>query len=230
MNEIWILLLLMLTAALPVIFVFCWFRLRKSAFITPPEFLAALSAGVVSLIVAFLLQSFFPLLHRDGPFASFFNIFFRIAFLEELSRVIVLVPLFYFIKRKRSGLTARGGITAAECAALGLVAGLGFAMLESAFYGITDANITLLRAFTAAPVHGACGIRVGVAVFFFSSHPAKALFGFIFAVLIHGAYNMMIANPALPSALAILIAITALFSSLPLLKNDGGNSHHQPTA
>ena len=214
MSEIWVLLLLLLTAALPVILVFCWFRFRKSPPVTMLWFLAALGAGIVSLIVAALLQSFFPLLDRDGPFAAFFNIFFRIAFLEELSRVVVLVPLFHMIKRKS------GGITAPEGAALGLVAGLGFAMLESAFYGITDANITLLRAFTAAPVHGACGIRVGVAVFFLTKHPARAIFIFSFAVLIHGAYNMMITSPALPSALAVLIAITAFFSSLPFLKTD----------
>jgi len=211
MNELWILLLLILAAALPVILVFCYFRLRKSA-LTLPFFLVSLSAGILSLFAAALLQNLFPYMRgQGGPFPVFYNIFFRIALIEEFSRIVTLVPLFMVIKRRKN-------IDASFCAAVGLSAGLGFAMLESAFYGLADVNIALLRAFTAAPLHGACGIRVGVAVFFFSRYPVKALFLFIFAVLIHGAYNMMLTSPALPSVLAILVAFTALFSSLPFLK------------
>jgi len=217
MSQIWILLLLIVIAALPVIIVFCWFRLRKSP-LTLFWFLAALAAGIISLLVAALLQSFFPYLDRSGqerPFAVFFNVFFRIAFIEEASRIVILIPLLGLIKRRQT-------IDISFCAALGLVVGLGFAMLESAFHGLADLNITLLRAFTAAPLHGACGIRAGVAVFLFTRYPVKAVFTFIFAVLIHGAYNMMIVSPALPSILAILVAFTALFSSLPFLKGKQG--------
>ncbi|MCL2382071.1 MAG: PrsW family glutamic-type intramembrane protease [Treponema sp.] len=211
MSEIWILALLLLTAALPVGIALCWFRIRKLP-VTLPYFLAALAAGLVSLLAAALFQSLFPPFSgRGGAGQVFFNVFFRIALIEEASRLIVLVPLFRALGRRRN-------MDASFCAALGLVAGLGFAMLESAFYGITDANIALLRAFTAAPLHGACGIRVGAAAFFFARNPAKAVFLFVFAVLIHGAYNMMIVSGGLPSALAVLVAFTALFSSLPLLK------------
>ena len=216
MSQIWILLLLVVIAALPVIIAFCWFRLRKSP-LTLLWFLTALAAGIISLLAAALLQSFFPYLDRsgqEGPFVVFYNVFFRIAFIEEASRIVILIPLVNAIKRRQT-------IDVSFCAALGLVAGLGFAMLESAFYGLADINITLLRAFTAAPLHGACAIRAGVAVFLFTRYPIKAVFTFVFAVLIHGAYNMMIASPALPSVLAILVAFTALLSSLPFLKAPG---------
>jgi len=221
MNETWILLLLILTAALPVMLVFCWFHLRKSS-VTLLWFLTALIAGIASLFVAALLQNFIPYIRaQGGPFPVFFNIFFRVAFIEELSRIIIFIPLFRMIKRRRN-------MDLPFCAAMGLVAGLGFAMLESAFYGLADVTVTLLRAFTAAPLHAACGIRAGVAVFLFVRYPVKALFLFIFAVLIHGAYNLMIVSPAFPSALAILVAFTALFSSLPFLKagdREHGNSY-----
>jgi len=213
MNPIWILLLLILSAALPLILVFCWFSFKKSP-VTFPWFLTALIAGIISLFVAVLLQNFFPYFDRSGQgraLTFFFDVFIRIAFLEELSRLIVLVPLFHAIQRRRK-------MDVSFYASLGLVAGLGFAMFENAFYGLADANITLLRAFTSAPLHGACGIRVALAVFFFTHSPAKALFLFLFAVLVHGAYNMMIVSPALPSALAILVAFTALFSALPFLR------------
>ena len=220
MNEVWILLLLILAAALPVILVFCYFRLRKSS-LTLLWFLVSLASGISSLFVAVLLQNLFPYINsgQGGLFPVFYNIFFRIAFLEELSRIVILAPLFMAIKRRKH-------IDLSFCAAMGLAAGLGFAMLESAFYGLADAHITLLRAFTAAPLHGACGIRAGAAVFFFASHPVKALFLFIFAVLIHGAYNMMIVSPAFPSMLAILVAFTALFSSLPFLKTADTELHN----
>jgi len=223
MNEIWILLLLILAAALPVIIAFCLLRRGSTGQqgigeskppLTMFLFLVALASGILSLFIATLLQNFLPYINsgeQGGPFPVFFNIFFRIALAEELSRIVILIPLFRVIKRRQN-------IDVSFCAAMGLVAGLGFAMLESAFYGLADVNIALLRAFTAAPLHGACGIRAGVAVFFFARYPVKALFVFIFAVLIHGAYNMMIVSPALPSILAVLVALTALFSSLSFLK------------
>ncbi|MDR0513031.1 MAG: PrsW family intramembrane metalloprotease [Treponema sp.] len=211
MSEIWILLLLILTAASPVIFVFFWFRLRKSS-VTALRFFAALSAGIVSLAVAAFLQSLIPSWYRGGAFQEFFNVFFRIAFLEELARLILLIPFFYLVKR-------RNPVDAKTCASLGLVSGLGFAMLENALYGIADVSIAFLRAFTASPIHAACGIRVGMAVFYSTKQPEKALFSFIFAVFIHGAYNMTITSPALPSFFAVLIAITAIFSSIHFLKD-----------
>jgi len=218
MNEVWILLLLIIAAALPVIFAFCYFRLKKPQ-LTLSLFLVSLAAGIISLLIAALLQTLFPYMRgQGGPFPVFYNVFFRIALIEELSRIVILVPFFRAVKRRRT-------IDLPLCAAVGLTAGLGFAMLESAFYGLADANITLLRAFTAAPLHGACGIRAGAAAFFFSRFPFRALFLFTFAVLIHGAYNMMIVNPALPSVLALLIAFTALFSSLSLLKNADKELH-----
>ncbi|MCL2602549.1 MAG: PrsW family intramembrane metalloprotease [Treponema sp.] len=251
MNEMWILLLLIVISALPVFLAFVFSRARK----LPPTFLSrawmpiiparwfltALAAGVASLPIAALIQGGLPPGGSGGVFPAFYNVFFRIAFVEELSRVIVLAPLFAAIHRRRNP-------DAALCAALGLVAGLGFAMLESAFYGLEDVNIALLRAFTAVPVHGACGIRVGAAVFFFTRRKAehcaneqvnyqgkalfwKALFLFIFAVFIHGAYNLITATPAFPSFFAVFVAFTALCSSLSFLKasnikrcgDEGGN-------
>ena len=209
MKGIWILLLLILTSALPAIIVFFWLRARKSA-VTLPWFLVSLAAGIVSLLIVALIQSFFFLPGKDGTGELgflFFEIFIRIALIEEASRLFTLIPLIKAGTFRRSTDRTFG-------AAIGLAAGLGFAMIENASYGIADINIALIRAFTAAPLHGACGIRAGVSVFIFKQHPIKAFFIFISAVLIHGAYNLMIVSPALPSILAILIAFAALFASL----------------
>ena len=206
-----LLLLLLLGSALPAIIIFIWFRARKSA-VTLPWFLASLVAGIVSFNVAAIIQSFFPPPGTNGLAPVFFHIFIRIALLEEASRIITLIPFLVLVKKFMENEMNSG-------AALGLAAGLGFALIESAFHGISDINITLLRAFTAAPLHGACGIRAGAAVFYFSENKAKSLFCFISATIIHGAYNLAIISPAFPSLLAILIAIAAFLSSLAYIRS-----------
>ena len=221
MNGTWILLLLILTAALPVIIVFIWLRTKKSP-VTLPWFLVSLTAGIVSLLAAALIQNFIPSLtgnRRGGPWPVFFDFFIRIALVEEASRLFTLIPLLRIGSQRRK-------MNRAFCGALGFAAGLGFATLESAFYGIADVNITLLRTITAAPLHGACGIRASLAFFYHKQYPVKAFFLYIFAVLIHGAYNLMIASPALPSILAVLIAIVALLSTLPYLVTADGDEEN----
>jgi RsiW-degrading membrane proteinase PrsW (M82 family) len=99
--------------------------------------------------------------------------------------------------------------------AAGLVAGFGFAVLESAVYGASDPGILLPRMFTAALLHGACGTRVGFALAMFPKTPVQAVFRFLTAVVIHGVYNFMLETPGwLPLAAAVLIALSALASSV----------------
>ncbi|MCL2318911.1 MAG: PrsW family glutamic-type intramembrane protease [Treponema sp.] len=213
MNGIWILLLLIITAALPAIIVYFWFRSRKSP-VTLPWFLVSFTAGIVSLLAAVLIQNLFPPSGGGGLGQVFFGVFVRIALVEEASRLITLIPLLKAGNR-------RPGTDRTFGAALGLTAGLGFAAMENALYGTADIHITLLRIFSAAPLHGACGIRAGSAASIFRQHPVKALFLFLSAVLIHGAYNLMIVSPAVPSLLAVPTAFAAIFASLSSLKTSG---------
>jgi RsiW-degrading membrane proteinase PrsW (M82 family) len=208
MYGIWILLLLILTATLPAILVFFWFKSRKSP-ITLPWFLVSLVAGIISFIVAAMIQILFAPYKKNEFWPVFFDIFIRIALIEEASRIIALVP---FLKAGKNRLN-----NIAFGAAIGLIASLGFAAIESAYYGIANINITLLRIFTAVPLHAACGIRAGTAVFTAPKHPFKALFLFISSVFIHGGYNLMIVGPAIPSFLAIPTALIALFASFSYL-------------
>jgi RsiW-degrading membrane proteinase PrsW (M82 family) len=212
MNEIWVLLLLTFIVALPAIIVFFWFKSRKSPInLTLPWFLSSLAAGIASFIAAAIIQVFFAPSKKEGLWPFFFNIFVRIALLEEASRVLVLIP-FLKAAKNREKTTAFG-------AAIGLIAGLGFAVIESAYYGISDMSIALLRIFTAVPLHAACGIRAGTAAFIAHQHPAKAFFLFISSVLIHGTYNLMIVSPAIPSFLAIPTALITFFASISFLSD-----------
>jgi len=222
MSGTWVLLLLITTMALPVIVVFFWFRVLKSP-ITLPWFLASLAAGIISVLAAVLVQRLFPPPGTGGFLPLLFGVFIRIALVEEASRFVSLVPLLSVIKRSNN-------FDKPFFVALGLVSGLGFAMIESAFYGIaeSDFRIMVLRAVTAAPLHGACGIRVCAALLSVRSHPVKALAIFASAVLIHGAYNLMIVNPALPSWLAIPIAFAALFASIHYFTKTSDRDEEKP--
>ena len=208
MTGIWILLLLLITAALPVIIVLALFKAKKIP-VTLPWFLVFLAAGMFSILVAVFVQKLFPPSDMGGFWLIFFGIFIRVAMVEETSRLVSLVPLLSVIKRRRN-------LDKSFFAAMGLVSGLGFAMIENAIYGLSESDfgIILVRAVTAAPLHAACGIRVCVALYFARKQPVTALFLFISAILIHGAYNLMIISSALPSWLAIPIAFAALFASI----------------
>jgi len=210
MNGIWVLLLLILTSTLPAIVVFFWLRSKKPP-ITLPWFLISFLAGIISFIVAAIIQTFFPPLRTEAFWPLIYNIFIRIALVEEASRIIVL----FFLKKagkNRWTYLAFG-------AAIGLITGLGFAAIENAYYGMANISITLLRLFTAVPLHAACGIRAGTAVFIAPQHPVKAFFLFVSSVFIHGAYNLMIVNPAIPSFLAILTSLVAFFASFSYLSD-----------
>ena len=210
MNGILLLLILIITAALPAIIVYILFRVTKSP-VTLPWFLVFLVTGVISLLAAVLVQKLFPPPGIVGIWSLFFSVFIRIALVEETGRLVGFAIFLNIIKSYRNQ-------DKPFCAALGFISGLGFAMIESVFYGISDLNIILLRAVTAAPLHGACGIRVSIAYITVRDNPIKAIFLFISAVLIHGAYNLIILSPAFPALLAIPIAFAALFPAIHYLK------------
>jgi RsiW-degrading membrane proteinase PrsW (M82 family) len=226
---------LLLFSSLPAIAVFIWFRLARYPF-SPLRFSCALLAGAVSFFPALFLQSIFiarsEIFYAMGKWDRVAEIFVR-AFTEEFSRLIVLVILFFVIRRLSPG--GQTGQTLADphntgidppvsagtmASAAGLIAGLGFAIIESARYSASNPDIVLLRTFIAAPLHGACGFRVGSSVAMFPERPLQAVFRFLSAVVIHGLYNFMLEIPGLvPSVAAILIALSALTTSILVIRS-----------
>ena len=221
----WVLMALLMLAVLPVLGAYLWLR-RRTPPLSLPWFLAAVIAGGLALFIAMFFQDLLSPFRLGSPGTIghdlFYMIFIRVALVEELSR---LIPLFFLLTFYRQRLESPGGPEPqaalgppAFAGLSGLVAGLGFAALESAAYGMTDLSITLYRALGAAPLHGACGIRSGRALAMAPSQPLRALGLFASAVLIHGAYNLMIVSPLFPTFLAIPAALAALYTSLsPLL-------------
>jgi len=228
MSGFEVLIILLFISSIPAIAVFLWFRFARYPF-SLPRFSFSLLAGAVSVFPALLLQSIFTarseILYAAGKWGITADIFVRIAFTEEFSRLIVLIILFFAISRfnpaRQSDSDLSVNISADTMAsASGLIAGLGFAILESAAYGASNPDNTLLRTFTAALLHGACGFRAGSAIALFPEHPVQAVFRFLSAVVIHGIYNfMLIIGGFFPPIAAILIAISALATAVLAIHN-----------
>jgi RsiW-degrading membrane proteinase PrsW (M82 family) len=210
--------ILIFISSIPAIAAFLWFRFARYPF-SMPWFSAALLAGAASFFSALLLQNIpmagSGIFRLYGKWGLFAEIFIRIALTEELSRFLILLILFAIILR-----AAEKPVDIMANAA-GLVAGLGFAILESAVYGASNPGNALLRAFTAAPLHGACGSRVGSSVLLLRERPAQGIFRFLSAVVIHGAYNFMLGIPGrFPPIAAVLIAISALVSAIQAIRSE----------
>jgi RsiW-degrading membrane proteinase PrsW (M82 family) len=230
-----VLIFLLLISSIPAIAVFAWFRLARYPF-SPLRFSCTLLAGAVTFFPALFLQTIFvaksEIFYAMGKWDRVTEIFVR-AFSEEFSRLIVLVILFFVIRRLSPG--GQSGQASADphntgtdppvsagtmASAAGLIAGLGFAIIESAVYGASNPGNALLRPFTAAPLHGACGFRVGSSIEMFPERPLQAVFRFLSAVVIHGLYNFMLKIPGfVPSVAAILIALSALITSILVIRN-----------
>jgi RsiW-degrading membrane proteinase PrsW (M82 family) len=210
MNGLGILLLLILISALPVLAVYIWIRISRFP-INLPWFFLALLGGAFSLGIAALLQSFFPQVHETTLGIALFKIFVQIALTEELGRLGILL-LFFGLGRRFGKNT--DAYTPAYGTIMGLIVGLGFAVIETAAYGVGNFRIALIRAVTAAPLHGACGARIGLGAIGMHEKPGLTLARFLYAVGIHGMYNFMLASPRLPLVFPVLIAFSALISSL----------------
>jgi RsiW-degrading membrane proteinase PrsW (M82 family) len=237
MGGINILFLLIFISALPVFSLYLWLRLSR--FSMPPHwFILFLLAGALSLLVALALQRLLPDIPpgSGGTGRVLYTVFCKVALAEETGRLLVFLAFF----RLSAGLSPRSGgggnfvswsRNSAEPgpraaapgpgfwgALAGLVAGLGFAALENAFYGAADMGSAFIRAFTAAPLHGACGARVGAAAADLRETPFPALTHFLSAVAIHGMYNFMILLRGVPWILAVLMAFSALASSILFIR------------
>ncbi|MDR2742611.1 MAG: PrsW family intramembrane metalloprotease [Treponema sp.] len=218
MNGLWILLLLIFISALPVLAVLIWIHVRRFP-IKLLWFLLALLGGAFSLGIAAILQSLFPKTDEVAIGVLLFKIFIQIALTEEISRLGVFFLLFGLFRRFSKNTEA---YVPAFCAITGLIAGLGFAVIETAMYGVGNFSIALVRAVTAAPLHGACGTRIGMAAFHIKDAPGLALIRFLYVVGIHGMYNFMILHPGIPLGFPVLIAFIALLSSIQLIRYSGG--------
>jgi len=228
MSGSLILLVIILISAIPVIAVYVWYRLAKYQF-SLIWFLFALLAGAAAFFPALFLQNLLNFsISAGGKQELFYQFFIRIASTEELSRLLMLFIFFFISGRleKENAEQFPSWDKVRKGAAGGFVAGLGFALLETAAYGASNASVLLLRAVTAAPLHAACGSRVGAAVVIIRTNSFQAIIRLLTAVAIHGIYNYMAALPGFPSLMAVLIALSSAASSILTIRSSWNNEEN----
>jgi len=225
--------ILITISSIPVAAVYLWFRIAKYKF-QFIRFLFVLLAGAAALFPALVLQNLLIIPNlTHGRAALFYEFFIRIALTEELSRLLMLTIFFLISGSVKKGEGLYQPLTfnvVKKGTAIGLVAGLGFSILESARYAAQDMDIVIIlfRFFTAA-LHGACGSRIGAAAVLLRTNPAQALLRIITAAAIHGVYNLMVTLPGLASIAAVIIALSAFITAILTIRG-GWNTGSQISA
>ncbi|MDR2495487.1 MAG: hypothetical protein LBD24_09730, partial [Spirochaetaceae bacterium] len=98
----WVVTLLLVAAALPIIPAYCWLRFHKFP-LTALWFLLSLFFGTVSLCIAALLQTRYSGAtgSGDSELGTFvFTVFIRIALTEETGRLLALFGLFCLMRAR----------------------------------------------------------------------------------------------------------------------------------
>jgi RsiW-degrading membrane proteinase PrsW (M82 family) len=226
MMGLWILLLIIFISALPVLGALLWFRLIRFN-LSPVWFLISLAVGAAALLLAGTFQLFFPPLSAASLGELLIRLFLQIALTEEMGRLLLLLLLFWLRSHLLKGDPLHGtrgihppGYPLSFGAATGLLAGLGFAVVENASYGAANLGLILLRVLTAAPLHGACGGRIGMMILGIKDQPVRGAFWFLSAVLIHGMYNFMVINPGIPVVFPIILVLAALIPVIQTIQAD----------
>ena len=128
---------------------------------------------------------------------------------EELFKMLPILYYAVFISDKKEKLFTASMAT-----------GIGFAILENAFYMLNDPNFTMLnaviRAFGAGLMHGMCTLLVGVGISFVKKKSklfAVGTFGLLStAIVYHGIYNILI-----QSEYSIVGALLPIATYIPFL-------------
>ncbi|MDR2510381.1 MAG: PrsW family intramembrane metalloprotease [Spirochaetaceae bacterium] len=213
MNSVTILLFLLFISFFPAALAFFWLRGRRSA-LSLPFALFFLASGVLSLVLALVLQTFITAETPEAGARLTLISLFRVPLSEESARFLVISAFFALAEL----LFRDFSLFEERAAGAGLLSGLAFAALETAVFAASEKGIVLIRALSAAPLHGACGIRCAAAAFRFRAAPLSALLRFLSAAALHTFYNFMLPRGGISAVFAILLAISALCSSARAIK------------
>ncbi|MDR2842262.1 MAG: PrsW family intramembrane metalloprotease [Spirochaetaceae bacterium] len=204
--------LLLFVSIYPIIGGWLFLHLSRLRMQTP-VFLSAVAGGVLSTILAATLQSIIPVINIEARLEILFDIFVRIAFVEELMRFIVLRIMFAalvkFFKTK---------LTLPLQTACGLMLGLAFSSIETALIITTNVQFGMIRIFTAAPLHGACGGRCAMAAAK-DGGTTGVIRHFGSAVLLHGFYNAMLVREGFLPLVGVLLAIMSFVRTIKQCRN-----------
>jgi hypothetical protein len=231
MSAVLVVVLMVLVAGLPVA-LGCWYFRAKHA-MALRFFFAAAFAGMAAVLLAAGAQLLVaplspqPNLETGTKWAILYKIFIEIATTEELARFLALSVCVNALKNLLEAAPHKTALVRAT----GMISGFSFAAVETIFFTMTNPDSGIIRAISAVPLHGACGIKAANAVLNSRRSPGLSLMSIIFAVALHGIYNFLVQRGGLLPYLGVALAVTALLSSAQSIvfeENDGGAGETPP--
>ena len=158
-----------------------------------------------------------------GAWRALFDAFILAGLVEETAKYVAVLVV---LRRTVLRATVRSSGPAADARdalVYGMVAGVGFAFVESTIYLGEPPPVMILRAITAVPLHAATGAWIGSAVNLGRRAGSCAgPLGLAIAVVVHGVYDLMIAfgPPAAYASLALALLSLAVTAGLYRLAPD----------
>lgn len=195
-------------------------RIGERPFVRGPLYVAALALGMISVyptdILIALQESVLHLEHTGETLHDILYFFFGVGFREELSKLLLFVPLLPLLLRG----FRREWITKLDVLVCGALVGLGFAAVENLLYfEHEDLSTAMARFLTANFLHMSMTGLTSLALFEFAREPDKNSFEFsqtLFAVMaVHGAYDFFLSAKGGASYLAmgVFILLAQRFTS-----------------
>jgi RsiW-degrading membrane proteinase PrsW (M82 family) len=179
-----------------------WFWQRRTYGIRALFFAACLTSGILSLVLAAVLQMVLP--GTDG-----IKLLIKTALTEEAARFIALSLLFWALRFSKKEKPTNMAVTA------GMTAGLAFAAVETAAFAASDPLAGAIRLVSADIIHAACGTRVAAAVLAALSGKTLRCLAWVFmAAALHAIYNLMAPRGSIYTTLAVLLAASSFVSGL----------------
>lgn len=205
-----------LLAALPAIVLMVYFY-RQDSLKSEPVGLIGKSVlfGFLAVIPAVGIEMFLDRFTPPGVLGAVFQAFFVAGLVEESVK-------YFFVKRylfKRPEFDeCMDGIVYTVCVSLG------FAFVENIFYGISNRNALLIRAFTAVPMHaiasGIMGYFIGRAKVTKAENPGSlSLRGLFWAVVVHGFYDVFLFLGGLSALFSLFVLLSGWFALRHLVKS-----------
>lgn len=184
---------LLVTALAPVFVIIIYIYLKDKYEKEPKRLLlyhfllGAIISIIITTILYYVFDIFFPLLNHTSIFEQFIKAFFIVGFTEEFSKYIIVR---YVAQPNKAFNEPFDGIVYA------VMVSMGFAATENIFYVMESGYETaLLRAFTAVPAHATFGILMGFYMGKAKFSNNKSVFnltGLLLAILFHGAYDFFL--------------------------------------
>ena len=146
-----------------------------------------------------------------GETYYFFDSFIRAGFVEEIFKAMVLI---FYCTRKSAFDEPMDGIIYGVAVSLGYAAYENIAYIEYFSKETSLIDISLVRAFSAVPMHGLCGVMMGFLITLSIFEKKHNYLNLVLAILVpvgmHGLYNYSLASNVVSYHLANVILLSLI--------------------